>query len=87
MWKTILNKILEFLKANTGHSSLRLMAVGTVVTCCICLFIVVISEALNIKSDWIGAAVTITAIGGIIGVALWGKNAGQTNEKPKEDQQ
>jgi hypothetical protein len=79
--KAIIAKLLEFLKSNTGHSSLRLMAVGSVITCCISILTVVISEAFNVKADWVGAAVVVTAIGAIITAVIFGKNHSQKIDK------
>jgi len=79
-----LSRFEEYLKPNSGKSSLRLKTVIALFTCCICLLIIVIGEAIKSDPDWIDAAVSITAIGGIIGVVLWGKNQGKEKEKQNE---
>ena len=84
LMKMYINKLTAFLKTNTGYSSLRLMVVGTVLTCCISILIIVIGETCRAIPNWLEATAAITAIGGIIGVALWGKNS--DNKKQKDNQ-
>lgn len=80
MVKKLLNKLSEFLTANSKLSSLRLKTVITVLTCDLSILIIVVSETIKNKSNWLEAAAAVTALGTVIGVALWGKNAGLSQE-------
>lgn len=80
-------KFIEFLKSKTDYSSLRLMSVSTVFTCCLSILIVVISEAVRAKADWTGVSIAVTAIGAVIFGVLYGKNKGaQIENKAELDQ-
>lgn len=69
----------NYLKAGTTYSSARLMCVMTIFACNLSLLIIVGTAAVSVLSgkafDWLGASALVGAIGTIIGVALWGKNA------------
>ena len=70
----------EFFKSGSKLSSLRLKTVITVFSCDAAILIIVISEASKPKANWLDAAAGIAALGTVIGVALWGKNAGLAQE-------
>lgn len=78
-------KLLSFLQAGTPDSSIRLMAVMTIITCNMSLLMIVMMTCWKMRTHWqdlnyLGVAAVIAAIGTIIGLAMWGKNAGKSVE-------
>lgn len=80
----------NYLKAGSTYSSIRLMCVMTVFTGNLSIFSIVLAGVVTVirekTFDFVGAAALVTAIGVIIGVALWGKNAGKSIETAEPHQ-